>query len=104
MGIFLPILPTTPFILLSGFLFSKSSDKFHSWLLNNKFLGKYIKNYTEKKGFPLKEKIFTILLLWITISISAFYFVQLLWLKILLFIIAIAVTIHLVIIPVYKEK
>ncbi len=104
MGIFLPILPTTPFILLSGFLFSKSSDKFHLWLVNNKFLGKYIKNYTEKKGFPLKEKIFTILLLWITISISAFYFVQLLWLKILLFIIAIAVTIHLIIIPVYKEK
>ncbi len=104
MGIFLPILPTTPFILLPGFLFSKSSDKFHSWLLNNKFLGKYIKNYTDKKGFPLKEKIFTILLLWITISISAFYFVQLLWLKILLFIIAIAVTIHLIIIPVYREE
>ena len=44
-GILLPILPTTPFILLSGYLFSKSSTKFHNWLINHKYLGKYIKNY-----------------------------------------------------------
>ncbi|MGL4358745.1 YbaN family protein [Cetobacterium sp.] len=59
-GIFLPILPTTPFVLLSAFLFERSSEKFHKLLLENKIFGKYIKDYTEKKGITYKNKIIAI--------------------------------------------
>lgn len=64
LGIFLPLLPTTPFLLLSASLFSKSSEKFHKKLLENKILGEYIYNYSEKKGMKIKEKIISLGTLW----------------------------------------
>ncbi|MGL5175999.1 MAG: YbaN family protein [Cetobacterium sp.] len=62
-GIFLPILPTTPFVLLSAFLFERSSEKFHRLLLENKIFGKYIKDYTEKKGITYKNKVIAIIVM-----------------------------------------
>lgn len=103
-GIVLPILPTTPFLLLAAYLFSKSSDRFLHWLLTNKLCGRYIDNYRSGRGLPLKQKIFTILLLWLTIGLSAFVFVDSLWVKILLMIIATVVTLHLVMIKTYQPE
>jgi len=97
-GIVIPILPTTPFLLLASAAFAKSSEKFHKWLLNNKILGAYIRNYTEGKGMPLKIKVITLLLLWITISISILFLMNLLWIQILLICIAVAVSIHIILI------
>lgn len=104
LGIFLPVLPTTPFLLLSAACFSKGSKRFYDALLANKYLGNYIKNYRDKKGLPIREKIITGVLLWVTISISAIFFVDPLWLKFLLFIIAISVSIHLIILKTYKAE
>ncbi|MBP1630256.1 MAG: ybaN [Bacteroidetes bacterium] len=95
LGVIIPLLPTTPFLLLSSFLFLKSSSKLHLWLLNNKYLGKYIKDFEQEKSIPLKVKITSLTLLWLTISYSALFIVKLLWLKILLLAIAIAVTLHI---------
>jgi len=104
-GIVLPILPTTPFLLLAAACYARSSKKFYDWLLNNRILGAYIRNYIEGKGMPIKVKIFTISLLWITILVSAFLFIQILWVRIVLIIIAIAVTIHILLIrPKNKEQ
>lgn len=104
-GIALPILPTTPFLLLAAACYARSSQRFYNWLINNRILGSYIRNYLEGKGMPIKVKIFTISLLWITILISAFFFIQILWVRIVLIIIAIAVTIHIILIrPKNKEK
>jgi uncharacterized membrane protein YbaN (DUF454 family) len=64
LGILLPLLPTTPFLLLSAFMFSKSSAKFHKKLMENKVLGGYIYNYSEKKGLILRDKILSLLTLW----------------------------------------
>ncbi len=103
-GIFLPILPTTPFLLLAAACYARSSKRFYDWLLNNKWFGTYIKNYHEGRGVPLKVKVFTISLLWITILASVFFVVNNFWIKIVLIIIAIGVTIHILTIKTYKQK
>ena len=103
LGIFLPILPTTPFLLLAAACYARSSKKFYDWLLNNKLFGANIKNYREGKGVPLKVKIFTISLLWITILFSILLIVQIMWIRILLLLIAIGVTFHIILIKTYKR-
>jgi hypothetical protein len=94
-GIFVPVLPTTPFLLLAAALYAKSSRRFYNWLINNRILGRYIKNYREGKGIPLKIKIIAISILWITIGYSAIFAMDILWVRILLILIAIGVTIHI---------
>ena len=104
-GIFVPILPTTPFLLISSALYAKSSKKFYNWLINNKIFGKYIKNYREGKGISLKLKIIATALLWITIGCSAIFALDILWARVLLVIIAILVTTHIIRInPIDKSK
>lgn len=93
-GIVLPLLPTTPFLLLAAYCYAKSSKRFYTWLISNRYFGEYILNYREKRGVPMKIKIYTLILLWATISFSAFYVVSLIWVRVLLMIIATGVTIH----------
>jgi uncharacterized membrane protein YbaN (DUF454 family) len=95
LGIFLPLLPTTPFLLLSAYLFAKSSVRWHNWLLNHKRLGVYIRQFQVDKSIPLRIKIISISMLWITITCSAFFAVDKLGIRLLLFAIAIGVSIHI---------
>ena len=95
-GIFIPVLPTTPFLLISAALYAKSSTRFYNWLINNRIFGQYIKNYREGKGIPLRLKIITITLLWVTIGCSAIFAVDILWVRIMLVIIAAGVTVHVI--------
>ncbi len=102
-GIIVPILPTTPFLLVAAALYAKSSQKFYNWLINNRFFGKYIKNYREGKGIPLRVKIFAISLLWITITCSAIFAVDIIYVKIILFAVAVAGTFYIVRIKTFKD-
>ncbi|MFX0025569.1 MAG: YbaN family protein [Candidatus Hermodarchaeota archaeon] len=102
-GIILPILPTTPFLLLTVACYLRSSERFYNWLLNSKILGSYIRNYKEGKGMPTKIKAFTISILWITILIS-FFLIPIIWVRCILIIIAIAVTIHIILIKPKKSE
>ena len=95
-GIFIPILPTTPFLLISAALYARSSKRFYNRLVNNKIFGGYIKNYREGKGIPLKVKIITIILLWITIGCSAIFAIDIFWVRFILVVIAIGVSIHII--------
>jgi len=95
-GIFVPILPTTPFLLISAALYARSSKRFYNWLINNKIFGRYIENYREGKGIPLKIKLISIALLWITIGCSAIFAIDIFWVRVILVIIAIGVTIHII--------
>lgn len=92
LGIFLPLLPTTPFLLLASWLFFRSSKKFHNWLLNHKIFGKFINDYITYKAIPLKSKIIAIILIWSTLPISVILFIPLLSIQILLFSVGIIVT------------
>jgi uncharacterized protein len=95
LGIPLPLLPTTPFLLLSAWFFARSSERFYYWLINHRHFGKAIRNYREKGGVDRKVKIWAILLLWITIGISAAFAINNCWVRGLLLVIAIGVTIHI---------
>jgi hypothetical protein len=94
LGIFLPLLPTTPFLLLSVSCFYKSSQRFHSWLLNHKVFGKIIRNYREKRIDP-KTKWSTLIILWLTIGISMYLFLYTIFVPILLFVIVVPVSWHI---------
>ena len=103
-GIFFPVLPTTPFLLLAAFCYARSSERFYHWLLNNRWFGAYIHNYREGRGIPLTEKILAISSLWLTIGFSVLFVVQVMWVKLLLLAIAVGVTIHLVRIKTLRKK
>ena len=93
-GIFLPLLPTTPFLLLAAACYVRSSPRLYRWLMNHRWTGEYIRDYREKRGLPLRTKILTVLILWATVGWSA-YRVSNPWLLALL--IAVAVVIPIVI-------
>jgi len=102
-GIFVPVLPTTPFLLLAAACYARSSQRFYSWLLNNKWYGNYIRNYLQRRGVPLKVKILTVTLLWITIGASVAFAVQTLVVRLILVLIAIGVSIHILSIRTLKQ-
>jgi len=102
-GIFIPILPTTPFLLLAAACYARSSQRFYRWLLSNRWFGTYIDNYRQKRGMPLKLKIMTAALLWLTIGVSAAFAVQSLTIRIILVVIAIGVSIHILSIKTMKQ-
>lgn len=95
-GIFLPLLPTTPFLLLTASCYVRGSEKLYNRLINNKYIGVYIKNYKEGKGIPKKTKIYGLTLVWTTILFSVVFVIPLLLVKLLLLAIASAVTIHII--------
>ena len=96
LGIFLPLLPTTPFLLLSAALFAKSSDRLYNWLMNHKIFGKIIRTYREGKPIPLKVKITAVTFLWITIFISVFSVAKdKWWMQLILICFATGATIHI---------
>jgi uncharacterized membrane protein YbaN (DUF454 family) len=97
-GIFVPILPTTPFLLLAAACYMRSSERFYRWLTNNRVFGAYVRNYIEGRGMPLRIKVFTILLLWLAIGLSIAFAVQSLVIRIILVSIAVGVTVHIVLI------
>jgi uncharacterized membrane protein YbaN (DUF454 family) len=94
-GIVTPVLPTTPFLVLAVYLFSRSSPKMLDFLIKNKVLGKYLSDYFDNKPIPIKQKIYSILFVWLGLG-STFYFADLPhWLVVLLIIIGIAVSAHI---------
>jgi uncharacterized membrane protein YbaN (DUF454 family) len=93
-GIFFPVLPTTPFLLLSASCFLKSSNTAYRKLMTNKTLGKYIFYYRVSKAIPLKSKIAAFSLLWLGI-LTSILIVPIFWIKVLLFLIASGVTFHI---------
>ncbi|MDP2236826.1 MAG: YbaN family protein [Bacteroidales bacterium] len=78
-GIVVPGLPTTSFLLLAAYLYARSSRRLYNALLNHKFLGGYIKDF--QKGMSVRAKIRAISMMWTMILISAFFFIKILWVQ-----------------------
>ncbi|MBD3277956.1 MAG: DUF454 family protein [Candidatus Aegiribacteria sp.] len=102
-GIVVPLLPSTPLYLLAAFCFARSSNKFYEKLMSNPMIGKRIRNYRDKRGMPLREKVITLLLLWISIGTTWVFFVSGSAVRILLLVIASAVTVHILLLNTLKN-
>lgn len=95
-GIFLPVLPTTPFLLLSASLYAKSSDRLYHWLITHPVFGEYIRLFREDNALPLHLKIISISTMWLFMLFSIFFVVNgKSYLQLLLAVIGIAVSIYL---------
>ncbi|HMS66463.1 MAG TPA: YbaN family protein [Ignavibacteria bacterium] len=103
LGMFLPILPTTVFFLLAAWCFARSSEKFYKWLHENRLFGKYLSNYSRGNGMTLKSKAFSLSVLWLGIGYSSIFATSLLYVRILLLLIAVAVTWHILAIKTFRE-
>lgn len=104
LGMFLPLLPTTVFLLMAAYCYSRSSERFHTWLLTNRLFGPYIKNYKSGQGISLRQKITTILILWVSIGFSIWMLGSGFWVSLLLLAVAIGVTLHLVLLKTYHPE
>ncbi|RRW40303.1 DUF454 domain-containing protein [Pseudomonas luteola] len=93
-GIFLPLLPTTPFLLLAAGCFMRSSERFYGWLVNHPRLGPWIKDYLEGEGIPLKGKIYAIFTMWISIGVSS-WLVPYFWARVFMVVSSACVTIYI---------
>ena len=94
-GIFLPVLPTTPFLLLAAALYMRSSDRLYNWLLAHPYLGEYIRNFREYKAIPMRVKVVSVSLVWITLLFCAVYVAKEWWMSAVFIFIAIGVSIHI---------
>ena len=102
-GIFLPLLPTTPFILLSAACFARSSPRFYAWITSHHRYGPMIANYLAGNGLPLKAKVMAISLLWFSVGLTALVLVSLVWAKLAMFITALAVSLYILRLPILKS-
>ena len=93
-GIAVPVLPTTPFLILAAFCYARSSSRCYRWLVTNRFFGSYLNDYLCGRGVSWKVKAGTLVFLWVVIALTAVFFVEQLWVRVLLLMVAAGVTLH----------
>jgi uncharacterized membrane protein YbaN (DUF454 family) len=81
-GVFIPGMPTTTFLLVAAWCFVRSSERAHAWLLEHRLLGPYVRDFLSGKGMPLRSKVIAISVMWLACGSSAYFFVPVLWAKV----------------------
>lgn len=94
-GIFLPLLPTTPLLLLAAWCFVRSSERLYRWLVSNRYFGEYIRNFRENRAIPLHAKVVAVSMVWLTIGYCVVVILDKWLLRIMLLAVAVAVTWHI---------
>lgn len=102
LGMFLPLMPTTVFLLMAAYCYSRSSDRFHDWLLTNRLCGEYISNYRSKRGMSVRQKASTLVSLWASIGFSIWLLGGRFWVTLVLAAVAIGVSVHILRIKTYR--
>lgn len=96
LGAILPVLPGTVFFIIAAFCFAKSSEKFYKLLIHNKYVGPHLRSYLEDRFIPVKTKIIIICSIWISMTASAVFVLEVFWQRALMFAIAIGVSIYII--------
>ena len=105
LGMFLPLLPTTPFLLLSAAAWVKASPSLYEWLINHRVFGEYIRNFREYRAIPLRVKIISVSLVWLTIGYCIFAVVdEWWWAQVLMTLLATAISWHILSFATLKKK
>ena len=99
LGVFLPLLPTTPFILLAAWCFARSSPRFHHWLLYRSWFGGYLRHWQQYRAMPPGAKPRAVMMILLTFAISL-WLVNLTWVRIFLLIVLACLLIFMWRIPV----
>lgn len=94
-GVFVPLLPTTPFLLLAAACFLRSSDRFYRWLMGNRYVGEYLRNYIEHRATTMGTKVGSITTLWCCLGLAGLFFTESWLVRAVLLTVGIGVTIHL---------
>lgn len=103
LGIFLPLLPTTPFLLLAAACFLRSSERMHTWLLHNRWFGGHLRDYSERRTISGRVRAGTLIILWSAITVSFIWATSEVWLRILLIAVGLAVTIHVISLKINRQ-
>ncbi|MFC1919845.1 YbaN family protein [Chloroflexota bacterium] len=103
-GIIIPVLPTTPFLLLAAICYMRGSLRLYNVLLRNRFIGSYVRNYLEGRGMPFKMKIWTLTLLWIAVVCTAVLATSSAVVRTILAVVLIGVTIHILKVKTLKKE
>ena len=103
-GIIVPVLPTTPFLLLAAICYMRGSQRLYNALLCNRFIGSYVRNYLEGRGMSLKMKMWTLSLLWVAIVCTAVLATDSLIIRIILAVVLTGVTIHILTVKTAKKN
>lgn len=100
LGIFLPLLPTTPFLLLASACFARGSTRMHNWLLSHGMFGEYLRNYEEGRGIPARAKALALVMMWSSLAYAAWRY-ESLGLRLLLLAVGVGVSTYLLRLPSY---
>ena len=103
-GIFLPLVPTVPFLLLAVACFARSSERFHCWLVEHNHLGPLLRDYLGGTGIPLRVKRIAIGMIWVSFPASTVLFARVFWLKALLMAAAVGITLYLLFLPTTTDE
>ena len=103
-GAFLPLLPTTPFLLLAAALYFRSSPRLYEWLLSHPHLGEYIRNFRENKAIPLRVKIVSVTLVWVTLLYCAFFVAYNIYMRLFFIALAVGISVHILHYKTLKKK
>lgn len=94
-GVFVPVLPTTTFWLLTCWFYLRSSESLYNRAMSNRYFGSYIRNYMVDKAIPLRSKIISVSVMWLSAILTSLFLIEYVWVKILLILVSIAVTWHI---------
>jgi uncharacterized membrane protein YbaN (DUF454 family) len=98
LGIVVPLLPTTPFLILAALCYARGSVRCHRWLVTNPVFGRYLADYLGGRGVPWRVRASSLVFLWVAIALTVVFVAEALWLRLLLAAVAVGVSVHVVLI------
>lgn len=99
LGALLPVLPSTPFVLLAAACFARSSERFYAWVMNHRSFGPLVREWRHHRSIPYRAKLYAIALMSLSLTVSIVFFVEPPWLRVALAVFGVALALWLYNVP-----